>query len=664
MNYTKINLISVLTILFFGSYQSQISNGGTPFSFTHKIDIPINEFLIDQPSSKDIELAKIDEKETYKVGIIKSTNLSLLQNGTWINHTNGSKSGFLKIRCKSALGLSLFFNNFSIPEGAEMFIYNSNKKHLIGKFNFKTNSENLLTHTQVVQGEVITIEYYEPSNATGKLKIDIHKVGYIFRGFEDYLEPFVEKSSSFAPKVAEFCQVDVACSPENIGWSEQIDAVVHFTYTDPKYIYVCSSSVINNTSQDCSPYILTAWHCDEQTANQNLNGYTWYWNYQKSNCQPNSNSSNPSKGNQTMINGTVKASSGSGTLNNPPSTNQVAGSDFTLIELNTNIPISYNPYFAGWDRSNTLASNGVGIHHPNGSAKKISTFNSNLSSTSYNGGAFNAHWEVYWDATTNGHGITEGGSSGSPIFNQDKRIIGQLSGGSSICSNPSVFNDEYGKFSTNWNSNGSTAGSQLESWLDPISLNVTNLDGTYSPCGGFILSCVLAFNTDSISEGDHIDFFGASNLGTASYSWNFDVNGLGGVSPSTSNNQSPAGVVFNTAGVFGVQITVTSGQYICTKDTLITVTPNTNTIVNNYEDYLKMIFPNPNKGIFNLKLSVQEFNKLGTGYIFNSIGEVVREINLKSSNNILINLKENSPGIYYLKFEKKPFISHKIIITD
>ena len=122
MNYTKINLISVITILFFGSYQSQISQGGTPFSFTHNIGTPINEFLIDQPSSKDIELAKIDEKETYKVGIIRSTNLSLLNNGTWINHSDGSKSGFLKIRSKSALGLSVFFDNFSIAEGAEMFI--------------------------------------------------------------------------------------------------------------------------------------------------------------------------------------------------------------------------------------------------------------------------------------------------------------------------------------------------------------------------------------------------------------------------------------------------------------------------------------------------------------------------------------------------------------
>ena len=662
MNYTKINLISVITILFFGSYQSQISQGGTPFSFTHNIGTPINEFLIDQPSSKDIELAKIDEKETYKVGIIRSTNLSLLNNGTWINHADGSKSGFLKIRSKSALGLSVFFDNFSIPEGAEMFIYNSNKKHLIGKFNSITNSKNLLTHTQVIEGEMITIEYFEPSNAIGNLKIDIHKVGYIFRGFEDYLEPFKSNSSSFTPKIAEFCQVDVACSPENIGWSEQIDAVVHFTYTDPNYIYVCSSSVINNTSQDCTPYIFTAWHCGEPNANQNLSGYTWYWNYQKTSCQPNANASNPSKGNQTMINGVVKATSGSGILNNPPSSNQVAGSDFTLVELNTTIPSTYNTYFAGWDRSNSLVSNGVGIHHPNGSAKKISTFNSNLASSSYNGGAFNAHWEVYWDATSNGHGVTEGGSSGSPIFNQDKRIVGQLSGGGSICSNPDWYSDEYGKFSTSWTSNGSSAGAQLEPWLDPLSLNINSIDGTYSPGGGSSLNCMIGLYSDSVDQGTPMDFFGGSNSGTASYSWDFDINGLGGVSPTTSTDQDPSGVVFNTAGNFNVELTVTSGQGVCSIDTIIIVSSNMG--INNYKHLLDMVFPNPNNGIFNLKLSSKDFNELGTGYIFNSVGEIVREIDLKSAENMLINLQENSPGIYYLKFEKKPFISHKIIIID
>ena len=79
---------------------------------------------------------------------------------------------------------------------------------------------------------------------------------------------------------------------------------------------------------------------------------------------------------------------------------------------------------------------------------------------------------------------------------------------------------------------------------------------------------------------------------------------------------------------------------------------------------LNIVFPNPNNGIFNLKLSSKDFNELGNGYIFNSIGDVILEIDLKSSENMLENLKENSPGVYYLKFEKKPFISQKIIIID
>ena len=97
----------------------------------------------------------------------------------------------------------------------------------------------------------------------------------------------------------------------------------------------------------------------------------------------------------------------------------------------------------------------------------------------------------------------------------------------------------------------------------------------------------MLFNTDSIGQGDYIDFLDQVILEQPPTAGIFDLNGLGGVNPSTSNNQNPAGVVFNTAGVFDVQITVTSGQGVCTKDTLITVTSNTSN--NNYEDFLKFL---------------------------------------------------------------------------
>ena len=601
----------------------------------------------------------MDYRQAYCIGILRTTDLSLSKNGTWIQNRDGSRSCYLKIKSAGAKGLSVYFKNFIIPEGAELFIYNENKKHVIGKFNSATNNINKLTHTQVIQGDVIILEYYEPQNSTTNLKIELDKIGYYFRGFEDYFEPFLPHNQPTSTR-ADFCQVDVACAPENIGWSEQIDAVVHFTYTDPNYIYVCSASVINNTNQDCTPYILTAWHCGEPTANLNLSGYTWYWNYQKTSCQPNSNSSNPSKGNQTMINGMVKATSGSGTLNNPPTSSQVAGSDFTLIELNSSIPSSYNAYYAGWDRNNLITS-GVGIHHPDGSAKKISTFNGNLTTTSYNNVALNAHWNVYWDATTNGHGITEGGSSGSPIFNQNKRIVGQLSGGTTFCSSPNS-QDLYGKFSSNWTSNGSSPQSQLEPWLDPAGINVNNLDGTYFPCGGSSLNCIIGLYTDSINEGELIDFFGATNSNSSSWSWNLDVNGLGGVTPSTSNVQNPSNVLYSNSGIYDVRLTVSSGQSNCVVDTIITVLSLNNTGISTIDYEEIKIFPNPNNGCFSVKIpSIKSLS----GGIYNHLGHKVETF--KSSdlrnNTFEFNFTEMKAGLYFIRLDNYPNFSHKIIIS-
>ena len=662
MNYLKKLYGILIACILFSNLNSQISKGGLPYSFKNGHIISLNSHIISPPSNNEIQSAATNDKTSYKVGILLNSSISLINNGKWIQNSDGSRSCFLKIESSYALGLSLYFKEFFLPEGSELFIYNENKKHIIGKFNSITNNINQLTHTQIVQGDKIIIEYYEPKNTIETLKVEIEKIGYYFRGFEDYLNPFQSfNDNTSVSNRADFCQVDVACSPENIGWSEQIDAVVHFTYTDPNFIYVCSGSVINNTNQDCKPYILTAWHCGEPTANLNLNGYTWYWNYQKTSCQPNSNSSNPSKGNQTMINGMVKATSGSGTLNNPPASNQVAGSDFTLIELNSAIPTTYNAFYAGWDRGN-LSSSGVGIHHPDGSAKKISTYTSNLSSTTYNGGAFNAHWNVYWTATINGHGITEGGSSGSPLFNQNKRIVGQLSGGTTFCSTPNT-PDLYGKFSTNWTNNGTSAQSQLEPWLDPNGINLSYLEGTYSPCGGNSLGCDISLFTDSITEGEVLDFYGSTNANSANWSWNFDVAGLGGVTPTSSNNQNPTSILFSNSGLFDVRLTVTSGQSNCTVDTVIKVIPidNTGILNSHFEEIL--IFPNPNNGVFTItSKNISSIN----GGIYNQLGQSVLKFeNLKSSSGQFeFNLKTMKPGWYFLKLKNHPEFFYKIIISN
>jgi lysyl endopeptidase len=230
-----------------------------------------------------------------------------------------------------------------------------------------------------------------------------------------------------------------------------------------------------------------------------------------------------------------------------------------LIELNTSIPLAYDVYYAGWSRSTTAATSGVCFHHPSGDEKKVSTYTSALVTDTYNSGWANAHWRVTWASTTNGHSITEGGSSGSPIFNQSGRIVGHLSGGSSFCSTPTA-PDLYGKFEKAWVSDGSTNSSQLEPWLDPGNTNATTLDGTYAPCGPVAPIAQFTASATTVTSGSTVTFTDLSTGVPTSWAWVIaPATGwayAGGTNATTQNPQ----VTFTTVGFYSITLTATNTQ--------------------------------------------------------------------------------------------------------
>jgi hypothetical protein len=141
-----------------------------------------------------------------------------------------------------------------------------------------------------------------------------------------------------------------------------------------------------------------------------------------------------------------------------------SASDFCLVQLDDDPDPEWNVHWAGWDKSGSIATSAVAIHHPNTQEKRI-TFENDP--TSYTSGGRKVYVADY-DA-----GSTEGGSSGCPLFDQNHRVIGQLEGGAAACGNNLY--DVYGAVSWSWT--GSSAADRLSDWLDPLGTGVDAIDG-------------------------------------------------------------------------------------------------------------------------------------------------------------------------------------------
>jgi V8-like Glu-specific endopeptidase len=258
----------------------------------------------------------------------------------------------------------------------------------------------------------VIIELTAPLEVVTEVEIELSQIGQGFRTFGQS----TLKSGS--------CNVDVACS-DSQGWENEVNSVAVISTGGSTF---CTGFMVNNTSNDKSPYFMTAAHCRINASS--APSLVVYWNYQSSACK------GPRDGKLSDFQtGSVHLASGS-------------KSDFTLVKLNGSPKSDWNVKYAGWDASaEGHDSPAVAIHHPNVDEKSISFEYENAVLSSYGGTSSpgdSTHVQVRdWDV-----GTTEPGSSGSPLFNSDHRVVGQLHGGGAACGNDRP--DYYGRLHTSW----------------------------------------------------------------------------------------------------------------------------------------------------------------------------------------------------------------------
>ena len=444
---TKSFLLSVFLLLSLVTF-SQQGDGGLPKTFKEVIDYnKIDKRVFDEPNiaALKIEDSLTDNSGTapWRFGFNNNTNINISNSGTWINLPNGDRIWQLVVVCKNALTINLTFSQTVIPTGNELYVYNPSKDFILGKFT-ASHLYNGELGTELVPGEMTIVEYFVPKGSSIG-NVNICTVTHGYRTPNEFLLKAFGGSGA--------CNVNVNC-PEGAAWTQQRNSVVMLVSGSNGF---CTGALINNTLNDGKPYVLTANHCYSNPA-------TWIFRFQWESTSCINPSTSPTF--QSLSGAVLRA--------------QGTPSDFCLVEItgglvNGTVPAAYTPYFSGWDNTETISPSAVCIHHPSGDIKKIAIENNALISTSFGGSPSNSHWGVLsWDL-----GVTEPGSSGSPLFNQNRRIIGQLHGGASACG-ASVLSDEYGKVSVSWNPAGSTTSGQLKYWLDPNNTNASFVDG-YDP---------------------------------------------------------------------------------------------------------------------------------------------------------------------------------------
>lgn len=440
----------------------QIESAGTPLSQQYALESPAPEIWAEPlPERMNLEDARgVDGG--YPVGYFIPVTAQFNTHGTWTIRGN-MRIWRLTLATRDAQAVGVLFSQLHLPRGGSLYAYSEDASEVYGAFTSFNNSDAGWA-IRPVHGSSITLEYNAPLELEDPI-INVEGISYNYRGFERSFPGFGDSDP---------CQVNANC-PEGNNWRDQQRSVVRLYLKEGFQFAYCSGSLINNTAQDCTPYILSADHCAGQASASDMNQWVFFFNYEAPTCT-NPTSQSGLTGQSIIGCSLVARTNGSVS----------SGSDFLLVELNNPVPDSYEPYYAGWKRSNIPSGSGVGIHHPSGDIKKISTYTT-PTATATLGNPPNTHWRVYWSATTSGHGVTEGGSSGSPLISNDGFIIGILSAGLSFCDATNE-PDWYGKFSFSWTSNGSAANQQLEDWLDPVGSAPLTLAGTNSPCSGIGIS--------------------------------------------------------------------------------------------------------------------------------------------------------------------------------
>lgn len=408
-----------------------------------RLNIPLDIVLPPMAATEKSAATITNKNQRLKVGVGRDIPVTFAGDLTpylaWTESADGSLTAALAITSPEARAMRLALSVQRLPEGVEMRFFNPQQPdRVFGPFSAKdilpsastkngsrykknlnlqkATQENDVFWSPVVEGDTIGLEIYLPSEKQlTDFSVSIPQISHLSLSVLD-----LQTKSLSDIGFSGACNIDVSCSDANPTIRS---ATAKIVFTDNGATYMCSGTLLNDKEKGWIPYFITANHClNTVAAARTVNSY---WLFEKATC---------GGGAPTSV---VQFTRGAELLASG------AKSDFAFLQLkDADIGRTAGIQFAGWNAGALQGSSDViGIHHPRGDLKKWS--HGTAMGLSEYGDEINgrgSHIRVVWS-----EGTTEGGSSGSGLFDNKNRYRGNLHGGYASCYDPSA-PDWYGRF--------------------------------------------------------------------------------------------------------------------------------------------------------------------------------------------------------------------------
>lgn len=356
------------------------------------------------------------------------------------------------IAVENAYRLRVELEDIRLPEDASIWVWGEGEAPVKFELNDLTDRGSLWSPS--VSGPVIHVEatWSRSSDSDRVVGLQIRRIIEVFELENEGTARPTRLPTTDDQTVG--CLVNAACVTDtylpNIALMKK--AVAHLQFVKDGSSFICTGTLLNNSAQDGTPYLLTANHClDTQAQASSLEAF---WDFILSGCPgaaPNLNSLPRSSG------GTLLATS--------------SVSDFTLLRLQ-NLPAGR--VLLGWNTAHSAIPMGQilpRLHHPLGLPMMYSE--SVAWAPPQTCGLSTGNFVFSDPRPEAGFGATFGGSSGSALLLPNGQVVGQLGG---VCGPSSAEPCLAGPSDSALDGRFSISYPAIAQYLNPVP------DGDTSPC--------------------------------------------------------------------------------------------------------------------------------------------------------------------------------------